>query len=400
MLGKPFGLDVVDVPPPTRAVITPADLVWQGCCAVPKTISGQDTTLSWGLALRRINGQVRILMNPWHLFELALPTLGTNPASPPQATVTQIWPQPDPTKYSLPYPTPHNTSGGVSTYGLYWDEPSQLIWYVHGRDYNTNQPYLPTIGAAALGPNSITVKGIWGLNQRSCKMLQGGFLSIPSWFGLGDRRMACGFGGYFSVINTGPCSMGLALTAFNPDALLTKPNLDVSSPHTPLAGYSFIGTPYITDRGHRDTDVINDYDGWDPKNGIGYWTWNDTAWEAACWIDTPTKSGVLFAPTMGNGRGWYDNSMLHSDRGSHWWFCYDPTDLAKVAAGTVPSWAIQPSSSVSVQYPGTVYPLAGWQGGPPQRVAGIAWDAQASTVYLAVRRGQNIPILIHAYRVM
>jgi hypothetical protein len=337
-------------------------------------------------------------MNPWHLFELALPTLGTNPASPPSCTVTQSWPQPSSTAYSLPYPTPHNTSGGVTTYGLYWDEPTQLLFYVHGRDYNTNQPFLPTIGAAALGTGTITVKGIWGLSGRSCKMLQGGFTAIPSGFGLGSKRLAAGFGGYFSIINCGPDSMGAALTAFDPDALVLKPNLDTSSAHTPLVGYPFLATPYVTDRGHRDTDVINDYDGWDPQGGIGYWTWNDMMWEGAAWIDTGTKSGVLFAPTMGNGRGYYYNSTLNSERGSHWWHIYDPADLADVAAGTVQQWAIQPAERVSVQYPGSTYPLAGWAGFPVMRVAGMAWDAIGSTLYLAMRRGGQ-PLMIHAYQV-
>jgi hypothetical protein len=298
--------------------------------------------------------------------------------------------------------SPHNQSGGVKTYGIYWDEPTQTLFYGHGREYNTREPFLPSIGAATLDPEKgIVNRGIWGLSNRSTKMIHGGLTAIPEWFAsryTKGRRLGAGFGGYYSIAATGPISMGPALTAFDPAVLLAAPDRSAKTPHTPLVGYPLVAAPYRTDRAHRDTDVINDYDGWKPKNGIGYWTWNDTLYQAGVWIDTPTKSGLLFAPTLGNGRGWYFGSTLHAERGSHAWMIYDTADLALVARGKKAEWQIQPSFDI-VQYPGLTYPLHRWAGAPGVRVLGISYDERTQRLYVGLRIGQRTPLRIYVYDV-
>jgi hypothetical protein len=196
--------------------------------------------------------------------------------------------------------------------------------------------------------------------------------------------LAAGFGGYFSIVQTGPASMGPALAAFDP-AVLDRPPGDV--PVTPLVGYPHHPTPYAPpDRCTRDADYRDDFTGWNPQGDRGWWTWADQIDGAGVWIDTPAVSGLLVMPSMGNGRVWYEQSTLRAERSSHWWYVYDPTDLAAVAAGRREQWQIQPRHRWSVTYPSIDYPLPGWADGPPNPVAGAAFDPATNRLYVAVRR--------------
>src|SRR5207253_9684851 len=89
-------------------------------------------------------------------------------------------------------------------------------------------------------------------------------------------RLGAGFGGYFSIAGTGPISSGPALTAFNP-ASLGSMSSSGSIAHTPLVNYPFNSTAYSSpDRCHRDADYTTEFDGWNPRSGIGYFSWTDT----------------------------------------------------------------------------------------------------------------------------
>src|SRR6185436_4905382 len=111
-----------------------------------------------------------------------------------------------------------------------------------------------------------------------------------------------------------------AITSINPPSSSTASG--TSLPYTNLVGYPYNGTAYSSpDRAHRnDLNYTNEYDNWNPKNGVGYWTWDDGSFQMfGTWIDTATKSGLVFLPFMANGRTWYNCSQLNAEFGSHTW---------------------------------------------------------------------------------
>src|SRR5262249_16193993 len=176
-----------------------------------------------------------------------------------------------------------------------------------------------------------------------------------------------------------------ALFAFAPPNITSQPSRS-ALPSTALVGYPFSATPYGSpDRCHRDTDYVNQFDGWNPRGGVGYWDWTDWLWQGGVWVDLPTKHGVVFLPTLGNGNTYYANSTLHAERASHACFIYDPTSVAVVALGKKQPYEIQPSQRALVQYPGLTYPLPGWSDEPANMVIGTTYDPTAQMIYVAVR---------------
>ncbi len=277
-----------------------------------------------------------------------------------------------------------------SSTGCTWDPIDSRLYWTYGDTYNTTSPNDPSIGFSTLNDatGEVSSAGCWRVGQ-SCKMTMGGVTPIPEWFAkryTNNRRLGAGFGGYWSIVATGPASMGPALCAFAPPNPTTNPTKSTIS-STPLVGYPFGGRPYSRpDRCHRDTDYFTQFDGWNPRNGIGYWNWCDWLWQGGVWIDSPTKHGLIFFPTLGNGRTFYQKSTLNAERASHWWFIYDPTSLALVARGSKKPDEIQPSERWEIKYPGAfTYPLPKWSDEPGYMVTGTTYDPASQRMYIAVR---------------
>jgi hypothetical protein len=232
----------------------------------------------------------------------------------------------------------------------------------------------------------------------------GGITAVPDWWSqqfTPGQRLAAGFGGYWSIVTCGPASMGPALSTFVPPNLSTNPNTSRLLA-TSLVNYPYSGTPYSSpDRCHRaDLNYTNDFDYWNPKNGVGYWSWTDWIYQGGTWIDTDTKSGFVTFPTLGNGRTWYETSTLHATNASHWCFTYSPRDLASTVAGLNQPWELQPSSQQAIKFPGLSYPLPGWQDEPSNLVTGVTYDSTTRMLYVGVRfasPGKNT--VVHAYNV-
>lgn len=404
--------------PAGKRLLAPSDVTWLGAFRMPASATGGgDAAWGRGLALRRVDSQPRLLSATVSeaIYEVAIPELSTTTPYP-LATETGWWPDMFGGKRLL--------DGGRTDsllYGICWDDAGQRLYWSYGDPYNAVSTTDPCLGwstlepAAGVGAGTAEAHGPWRFAGRSVKMTMSGLLSIPRAFAdanLGGRRLAAGFGGYFSIVATGPASMGPALTAFSPDDLDGSPNLA----NLPLVGYPFEATgpaPYGPFRCRRDTDYHSEFDGgsWNPANGAGWWAWTDFLWQAAAWIDTPAVEGVLFAPTLGNGRVWYEVSSLNAERSSNWWMVLDPADLASVAAGDAPEWSIQPRRRWQPGYPG-LPPLAttGWgraiPGGgdePPNLVTGIVFDPPTSRLYVAVRFGWRQDDAsghaVHVYRI-
>jgi hypothetical protein len=370
-------------------------------------VSGYTTGAVRGFAHRRVNGQLRFLANyqrdpageGYGTVEVSAPvSVGTTLSALPAATLVRNWGTIGAGK-----------AGGGSVHGLYWDEQDQRLYYSGGDTYTTESRFA-SMGYVTLNDSTgqVTNKGPWSFENRSSKMAMGGVVAIPAWWAsqfTPGRRLAACCGGYFSVATAGPVSIGPALAAFDPSSLVNlAPGVGIAN--KPILGYPFNPAPYSDpQRAQRDTDYRNDFDNWNPKDGKGYWTWTDWLAQGGTWIDTPTKSGVVFFPTMSNGRTWYETSTLHAERVSHSWFVYAPSDLGLVASGSKQEWQVQPTSFWSVQYPGFTYPLAGWADYPDKMVAGSTYDETTKTLYVAVKFGrmrpwpQSNPAIVHAYRV-
>lgn len=389
-----------------KAVLTQADFTYLGSFELPP-VSGYTTGAVRGFTHRRVNGQLRFFASyqrdpagdGYRTIEVSPPSaLGTNTAALPAATVVRQWGVIGAGK-----------AGGGSVHGLYWDEQDQRLYYGGGDTY-TDEARFPSMGYITLNDSTgaTTNRGPWSFKDRSSKMAMGGVLAIPSWWAqqfAPGKRLAAGFGGYFSLATAGPVSIGPALTAFDPSSLASLA-AGAAIGTTPILGYPFNANPYTDpQRAIRDTDYRNDFDGWNPKNGVGYWTWTDWLAQGGTWIDTPTKSGVIFFPTMSNGRTWYQTSTLHAERHSHAWFVYAPSDLGLVASGKKQEWQIQPASFWKVVYPGMAESLPGWSDYPDRMVAGSTYDETTKTLYVAVKFGRMRPwptpnpALVHAYRV-
>ncbi len=179
--------------------------------------------------------------------------------------------------------------------------------------------------------------------------------------------------------------MGPALCAFNPPDPQTLSDKS-SFEFTNLVGYPFHARPYTSpDRCHRDTGYTTQFDGWNPKDGVGYWSWTDWIWQGGVWIDLPSKHGLLYMPTLGRGRTWYGNATLNAEHAAHAWYVYDPASLALVAQGKKKQWEIQPTHTWDVHFENITYPMAGWHDEPAHMITGVAFDPSTSLLYAAVR---------------
>lgn len=394
-------------PPPTSTTILSAsDLTYLGAfnydtAAIYSATGGADPTFARGLALRTVGGDTRLFTMAWNpqaIVEMTVPTsLGATPATGPTATLVRSWGNTQTANWTTVGP-----STGTQGFGLFWDATDSRLYWSYGNIYNANGTIDPSIGYSTLndGTGVQTPNGPWIVSS-SEKYAMGGMLAIPSWFAsayTGGKRLGVGFGGYWSIVATGPASMGPALGAIDPASGSPMSTLA----NVPLMNYPYGATPYsLPDRMHRaDLDYINNFDGWNPKNGVGYYDWTDFIWQGGTWVDTPTKSGLLIFTVNGNGNTFYQTSTLHAERCSHWINEYDPADLALVAQGTKQPSEIQPAAQWAIQFPGLTYPLAGWADEPANMITGTAFDSTTNRLYVAVRfAGPNGATAVYVYQV-
>lgn len=390
-----------------KTVLKSTDLTYLGAFHLPADIGGADPGFGQGLAIRYVGGQVHFFstFNSGNLFEVSAPALSKS--SMAEASVVKNW--------GNVYGSKRVTAvadGNTTIWGLFWDEPTQRLYWSYGNPYNATDGNDPVFGYTTFsGTSSATPGHYYRLANGGCKQGNCGITSIPTWFQnlyCPGKRLGAGFGGYQSILSTGPVSMGPALNAITPPTGNESDGTALSN--TVLVAYPFTNTIYgPPDRGHRDTDFDEEFDGWVNRNGIGYWTWSDWSSQFGVWIDTPTKSGLLFAPIMSKGRCWYGLSdptpiaTIEAADAAHWWYIYNPADLGAVAKGSKKSWEIQAVERAAVSYPGVNYPIGRWQDLPPYMVTGVAFDQAASRVYISIRfggpGGSYGTTAIHAYSV-
>ncbi len=368
-----------------KPVLSHSNFSYIGSFRMPTSANDWSTAYAMGgLTHRYVNGNLQFLTtshvySDGLVYETNYP--GVSTSGSPQAQVVREWGD----VYDG-HRWVGNTNGGLWTYGLYYDENLDRLYWNYGHWYNATNPYNPSFGYSVLDDSTGVATGIgaWSLTDRPEKFARGGTTRIPKWFAdgfTGGKSLGVGFGGYFSIVST--ASDGPALAAVSDPDITVSPDRS-SLANVPLIGYPHNPTAYTNpERVHRDTDYHTEYDGWQTKDGTGYWTWSDIIYGGGSWIDMADKQGVLFIAKVGQGRVWYENSDRHAERGSFEWFVYDPNDLAAVATGAKQQWEIQPKYTwIDSALP--IPDVGGWKGDGGNQVGGITFDATNNRLYVLV----------------
>jgi hypothetical protein len=365
-----------------KTLLKQTDLTFLGGFKIPSP-GPSGGAAEWGKCLTIRNGKICTISLDHTFDEWNIPTtLGQTNATFPNASPARGWGN----VFRVRWTTQYGGDSGF-VHGMYWDPIGQRLYWNYGDTYKANLNLDPSLGYTTFNDAAGTFSSVncWQVGHNS-KMTMGGVLPIPDWWSqlhTPGKRLAAGFGGYESIVATGPASMGLALFAFDPAALASTPSHGMI-PHTTMVMY-----PYNVGCGgrmQRDTDYHTEFDSCNPSGGIGYNTWVDIIWQDAVWIDTPTKTGVLLCHVEGNGRVWYQTSTGHAERGSHWFRVYDPADLADVVHGVKQPWAIQPRNTWAFNFPAQfTYPLPTWQDEPTYLVNGVCYDPTTSRLYVSIR---------------
>jgi len=139
-------------------------------------------------------------------------------------------------------------------------------------------------------------------------------------------------------------------------------------------------------------------------------------WSGAAWLQTATKTALVFAGTKGRGRCWYGfaNGVVWPDQAPFppippppndergWWsdsfeaefLFYDPVDLAEVAAGRQESSWPQPYAELRVDD----RLFGAYSGHQKQRLGAAAWDATRRLLYVIEPLVDDEKSIIHVWQ--
>ncbi len=397
----------------SKRVLGPNDFTYKGYYVVPTGGSFAETHYGQGFTHRYIDGQLRFLTlsffgnrpgGGYQLIEFTPPAeLGA------AVTFTNHWPD--------IWTGTGLGSGGVWS-GLWYEQAQERLWTTWAIDYpdDVQAAYTKSLAVRRLNENgTITdAAGPWGLTGVQQRRIYGGLTAIPQWFQdfYGVATYGVGWGGYASRMGLG-VSLGPTFYAI-PDPALYAPGdipagdfrtlMDHSS-GTRMTDWYASGHPTSFDRGVRNSDVINEYDGgyWlsPAPDGLGRWTWGDSNWNTGCWIELPTRHGFVTVPKFSSGRAWYETSTLHCQRQTAEIQVFDPRVLGEVARGTRQVWNTYPANRWEIT--GDCSPLGLMDGiggnGPSGGPAGASYDPLTRQLYVYCIRGSNLKSYVLVYDV-
>jgi len=368
-----------------KQILTFEHFEYAGSFKVPrKGVKGDPTWASCGLTLRKMkDGTKRVFMR-YHkgpLFEAEVPPLvkvmGGGHKALKTAVVKKIWGSP--------------SVGGVGqNAGYWWDEERRTLYWSTYHGYWTGGSKRPSLGASKLGDDGkITHIGPWRVTRDPFKGYWGGVTVLSEEFArkyTGGRRMALGFGGYYSIC--APTSWGPTLGAIaTPDP--KKDSVDL----VPLLDYPFTKKIWAP----RDGNYFIANCGWGgvpPKSRReGRWTMEDKV-PSGVFIDLPKAHGFIAFVSLGTGRMGYDYGGIYSAGRTNWWYSYDPAELGKAAKGERKSAGIPPFAREKI-----VYPLETKTATRSDAVTGACFDPDDRLLYLFKQRviGRRDPA-VHVYR--
>lgn len=419
-------------PPPSVSLLTQADFTYLGHYRVASDLGGAQLVWGQGFTHRYVNGQLRFLtlgflgnqvpspQEQYSLLEFSVPAAYGDRVTTTTGQWAHLW---------------NGTGWGRNGWwmGVWWDEPQQRLWTTSAVDYpdDTMLAWTRSLWTRTLNANGTisNLRGYWGLPGVNQRQVHGGVCAVPTWFQTqyGTGPYAVGFGGYASRMNVG-VSLGPTLyTVPEPSATPDGQEFPAASVRRLMAhgheaaDWYVQGTPGAYDRGLRNADVLNYYDGGDPRpnpqtpptappaagaqwqipapDGLGRWVWGDSAWGTGVWIDTPTKRGFVLAPSFSSGKAYYMSSTLNRDRYSYELQVFDPAHFGEVLAGTRPAhvpptsrWRIDPLPGFT---PTTV--TSGLT--LPKGIAGATFDATMKRLYLYATWADDGDSRIFVYQV-
>jgi hypothetical protein len=438
----------------TGSLLAPSDLTYKGIIRLP--FNGVFSNGAGALAFRRVGGAPHLFTccGPGYggpgegVWELALPDPGSNwtniPAAP-QATIVTGWDDIYHGKRLLGSPVQPRTMG------LWWDEANQRLFWTYKDGYSTGW-WNPSIGCSTLNNPATaasTAYGPWRTAQFS-QLTHGYMASIPDAFAAANcpgMKMAVG-----APPNSGDAATGGALlfaSALPANGTpADAPALTMSNPHITINQKELIHFDNVNRQPRPATAGPTKVCEWtygdlDPAHAVLYPITQDFGPKAsnqpnvafnldmlsACaWIDTPTKSGLIYFgqicdTILGYDYGldpgvchtWYEDvaTCPHGQHSATWsstgpgaatmvpYLCiFDPKDLAKVAQGSLGGAAIRPTSFVKCA---TIMPI------DPQcwgalNFGGAAFDSASSLLYVSQTiedlTNPNVPQpIIHVFHV-
>jgi hypothetical protein len=421
-----------DDPPPAneksgeKVLLAPSDFTFVG--SYQFSAAGQ-AAYGMGLTSRRVKGQLRFLTIAFagpvkaDLIEFALPAkVGQNITE-----LTNRW-------NNIWSPAPAPNVGGGDEYGLWWEDQGNgkgRLWTTRCADY----PADPKPPGSKTGTNNLfglairslnddgTISdlfGEYGLEGVGQRAIYGGVQPIPQSFRDKysiSQPYAVGWGGYTSRMGQGLVpSLGLMvvgipeLTSYKAGSVIPSKDFKILADHrsgtTNGKDWYAAGKPSTFDRGQRNADVVNYYDGGDKRSnpktpptdppaatgqwqspapdGFGRFVWGDSFYNTGCWIDGPNKSGFIVIGSFAKGKAYYASSTLH-DSGRHAELqIFDPDTFGKVLQGKLKPWNVQPRASKlltdDLSKLGLLYPTGG--NSPGGAVAGATFDATKGLLYV------------------
>ncbi len=405
-----------------KPILGQSDFVYQGYYIVQDGGDFQDLYAAQGFTHHYVNGQLRFLTSPFfgnnptghndQLVEFAPPASGLG------GTVTartNLWTD----YFGGVFGTDPTQGCWVS---LWYEQAQNRLWTTRAIDYPDDSGINMTVAIVVRTLNSdgtiSNVHGPYGLTGVGARRIYGGVQAVPSWFqsSYGTGAYCAGWGGYTSRMAQGlGASLGPTFYTFpEPTGYPTGENGIPSSVVKTLmdhfggtvnGDWYANGSPTSYDRGVRNSNVTNQYDGgqWlsPAPDGLGRWVWGDSAWNTGCWIETSDKQGFIIVPKFCSGNAYYQGSTLHCDSQTAEIQVFDPNMLGQVAQGTRASWDTKPTNRWEIT--STIVPLGfGWgdtgnneQGGP----AGATYDSTTQTLYVYCVMASNLNAYILVYHV-
>lgn len=374
--------------PSTTRLPTVADLKYLGYRDVQT--NGNNTSFAQGLALHYVNGEPepRLLITQHVTWANGVPntqplheiSLAGVPYGGKVTKATAKW-------------------DGISRrayIGLHFDPESNRLFTTATDSYQATviptqifAHELPDGGGSAVSHGPVSLQGV------SAKSVFGGCFRAPAWWTekYPEFPFWCGFGGGTSLVRQGgAASLGPTLYAI-PDPLSVPPQTEVpigkfmivmdceSGTMAGTDGYAEMraGLPAKFDRGVRMPDVENYFDGGIPgpqplgplldtrpktppaagarwlspaPDGLGRWTWGETYYQTACWIETPTVRGLAMLLTVSRGKAWYANATLNADEMGTELHVYAEQDILDAAAGKIQPFLVRPRVIERIDFEG------------------------------------------------
>src|SRR5262249_50731305 len=150
-----------------KPVLTESNFTYLGSFALPHSTGTWDTAnTSGGLTYRYVNGELHFLTTAHvysggEVYEVAYPGLSTTNTNVPTAALYKNWGDVyDGEKWVGNDGGTSALSGNVWTYGLYYDDNLDRLYWSYGHGYNADFPYNPSFGYSTLNDATGVATGV------------------------------------------------------------------------------------------------------------------------------------------------------------------------------------------------------------------------------------------------